>query len=102
MDDDLQLEAIIEDRRAILRASGVLDLSNAGDFRAAASELWPEADELVVDLRRLEFVDSSGLGALLEVRHAAASADTRLTVLAEEGPVRSAFELTGLSELLEV
>jgi anti-sigma B factor antagonist len=102
MDEDLQLEAIVEGGRATLRASGVLDLSTAGEFRAAARELWPGADELVVDLRRLTFVDSSGLGALLEVRHAAASDHTRLIVLAKEGPVRSAFELTGLSELLEV
>jgi anti-sigma B factor antagonist len=100
--DELHLRTGVRGRRAVLGAGGTLDMSTAGELRTVARGLWDEVDELVLDLSALEFVDSSGLSALLEVRHATAAAGTRLRVITQDGPVRSAIELTGLSDLLAV
>jgi anti-sigma B factor antagonist len=98
--DHLDLRTDVRGRRGVLRAAGTLDMSTAGELRTVARGLWDDLDELVLDLSALEFVDSSGLSALLEVRHATAAAGTRLRVVTEDGPVRSAIEMTGLSDLL--
>ena len=99
-DETLGLEASRQGDTAYLRATGQLDIGSVDDFRDAARAAREGADELVVDLRALEFIDSVGLATLLDLRHAAAAEGIRFGVRADEGPVRSAFELTGLGELL--
>ena len=87
---------------ARLAASGELDFSTLGDFRAAAREVTEGATSFVVDLTRLTFIDSMGLSGLLDLRHAIAAQGVAFSVLTAEGPVRNAFELTGLADLLHV
>ena len=87
---------------ARLAASGELDLSTMTEFRVAANEVSEGATSFVVDLTRLDFIDSIGLSGLLDIRHAAAAKGIAFSVIASEGPVRNAFELTGLAELLHI
>ena len=99
-DETLGLEASRQGDIAYLRATGQLDIGSVDDFRDAAREARDGADELVVDLCGLDFIDSHGLAALLDLKHAVAAEGIRVSVRADEGPIRSAFELTGLGELL--
>ena len=57
-------------------------------------------DELLLDLTGVEFIDSAGLGGLLELRSTLRARSVTLEISAGEGPVRQAMEITGLSELL--
>jgi anti-anti-sigma factor len=54
------------DGAAVLAATGEIDMSNAGEFSAALAAARQEAAEgaLVVDLTRVEYIDSAGLAAL--------------------------------------
>ncbi len=81
-------------------ARGALDLATADDLRAAVMDVAAGTRVVVVDLRALQFVDSSGLGTLLNLRAALARLGIRLSVRADDGPVRRALETTGLQELL--
>lgn len=56
--------------------------------------------DLVVDLREVEFMDSSGLQILLSTQRRLSRASRRLTVVCDEGPVRRVIELTRLAEIL--
>jgi anti-anti-sigma factor len=84
----------------VVHLAGEIDLYNAADVAAALSEVAEsEPDRVVVDLRAVDFVDSTALGTLIEARKRLA---TRL-VLAAPGPdVRRALEVAGLIELFEV
>ena len=84
------------------RLEGELDLQGVATFEAAVAELAPDA-RAVVDLRELDFMDSSGVAALirLEQRLRPAGGAVRC-VVAPEGPVRKLIELTQLGEMLEV
>lgn len=99
-DETLGLEASRQGNTAILRATGQLDLSTVDDFREAARAARADAPAFVVDLCGLEFIDSIGLTALLDIRHALAAEGVEFSVVCDEGPVRAAFELTGLGPLL--
>ena len=57
-------------------------------------------DVLLLDLTGVEFIDSAGLGGLLELRSTLRARAVTLQISAGEGPVRQAMEITGLSELL--
>ena len=52
---------------------------------------------LTVDLRELEFLDSTGLRALLTLREECAANDCRLRVVRGGPSVQRAFEVSGLT-----
>ena len=54
----------------------------------------------MLDLTEVEFIDSAGLGGLLELRSTLRARAVTLEIRAGDGPVKQAMEITGLSELL--
>jgi anti-sigma B factor antagonist len=54
----------------------------------------------VIDLCEVEFLDSSGLGALRRARALLGRDDRALAVICPPGPVRRLFELTAVADLL--
>jgi anti-sigma B factor antagonist len=100
MDDDLTIRATRDGSTAIVTASGEIDLSNAGELRQAVTDAAEGCDRLRLDLSDIEFIDSTGLGGLLELRSTLRARNVTLEIAAGEGPVRQAVEITGLAELL--
>ena len=82
---------------------GALELSTRDRFLAEV-DAAAGATLLELDLRRLEYIDSVGISALIEAnRRAIASTRARARLLiAEEGPVRRMLELTLLHLTLDV
>lgn len=79
-----------------------LDASNAGEFKRDIAPVLAANTELVFDLSRLRFVDSSGLGAFLScLRHVnAKGGDVKLCGLSK--PVRTVFELVRLHRIFDM
>jgi len=100
MDDDLTITATRDGRTAIVAAAGEIDLSNAGELRSAVTAAAEDCDRLRLDLSEIEFIDSTGLGGLLELRSTLRARSVTLEIVAGDGPVRQAVEITGLAELL--
>jgi anti-anti-sigma factor len=100
MDDDLRITATRDGSTAIVTAAGEIDLSNVGELRDAVTEACDDCDRLRLDLSDIEFIDSTGLGGLLELRSMLRARSVTLEIAAGDGPVRQAVEITGLGELL--
>ena len=58
------------------------------------------AGAFVLDLRNLEFLDSSGLRLMLRARALLAREDRALAIVCPPGPVRRLFDETGIADLL--
>jgi len=85
----------------IVAVAGELDLAVSARFQAAAMEVIAETPETaVIDLSALEFVDSSGIHALLGVHRHAAARRVRLVVIPVDGPAQRAFGLSGVETIL--
>jgi anti-anti-sigma factor len=98
---DLSLQRTQIGQRTVLAASGEIDLVTAPRLEAAAEEaLDSGALELWIDLADVEFIDSTGIHALLNVRGRAAELHRRFAVICPVGPMRRAFELTGIDEAM--
>ena len=81
---------------------GELDLESADKLTHGVSELpLPEITEIVLDLRQVEFIDSSGLRALLAVRNEAMGNGHALTLVPPRLTARRVFEITGTWDLFE-
>ena len=100
MNDELSIRTSQEGTTATVAADGEIDLSTVDDLRSAVAAAADGVETLLLDLTRVEFIDSAGLGGLLELRSTLRSQSVTLQISAGDGPVRQAMEITGLSELL--
>jgi anti-anti-sigma factor len=100
MDDELSIRTSREGSTATVAAEGEIDLSTVDELRSAVTAAADGVDNLLLDLTEVEFIDSAGLGGLLELRSTLRSRSVTLQISASAGPVRHAMEITGLSELL--
>jgi anti-anti-sigma factor len=83
------------------RLSGEIDFTSSGAVQSALlAMILPGGGAVVADLSRVTFLDSSGLGVLVQAYRTATERDTRLLVVASE-PVRKLLRLTGLDTVLE-
>ena len=79
-----------------LELIGELDLSTAGPLKLRLELVEREEPEtLVVDLRRVTFMDSIGLGILLAHGLRAAKAGRRLALVQGPRHIQDLFDLTG-------
>ncbi len=65
MQSDFQIDIAAEGDRHTLCVSGELDLSSAPELTAAIADCAQSAHVVVLDLRALRFIDSSGIQAIL-------------------------------------
>jgi anti-sigma B factor antagonist len=84
----------------VVSLCGELDLANAGTAEAELSEALSKGAKVVIDMRELEFIDSTGIALLVgALGHNGDGA--RLSFIPSESPaVTRVLELTGLAERL--
>lgn len=83
----------------VLRLFGELDLVSAEAVQQALVAL--ARSKVVADLTNLEFIDSSGLAALLLARRRIQEAGYRLEIRGAQGATRQVFEAAGLVDVLD-
>ena len=87
----------------ILRLSGEFDLDCEERFHdELEAAMGDDARWLVLDLRGLEFMDSTGLRILVQIDARSRSDDFEFVVLCGEGHVRRVLRETGLDGVLPV
>lgn len=84
-----------------VKVAGELDLSSAAEFRTMVRELMGAGVRIVtVNLAGTEFIDSSGLGALLWAEHRLQAVGGELVVIHAQAAVQRSFQLAGLDMML--
>jgi anti-sigma B factor antagonist len=79
-----------------------LDASNAGELKRDIAPLLEAHAKLVIDLSRLRFVDSSGLGAFISCLRKlnAKGGDLKLCGMSKQ--VRAVFELVRMHRIFDI
>ena len=99
----LSLETREEEGAVRIAVSGELDLSSALTFDdevRRAEERLPET--LVLDLRKLRFMDSTGLRLIMSAHARAKTRGRRLAIVLDGEPVKRLFRLAGVTRRLEI
>jgi anti-sigma B factor antagonist len=85
--------------RSVVEAHGELDLGTVPAVEREVQELRSRgARAIVLDLRPLTFIDSSGLRLLLRLDAASRADGFAFSIAAGDGPVRRLLELTDLTD----
>jgi anti-anti-sigma factor len=88
-------------RKARLVLGGDLDMAARFQAEQALDDLLSTPlEQLVVDLGEVTFVDSTGMGLVLEVNDRARAEGFRLRLLRGPDEVQRVFELAGVADVL--
>jgi sulfate permease, SulP family len=98
--------AIVENQGCLeVRILTSLTALNAATVRTAVLSAWEDRgrpQRLVVDLAGARHIDSSGVGALLEISHRIEDAGVRLVLSGLNRPVRRMLDRTGLGIVFQI
>ena len=88
---------------AVLHLHGAVDFVSEDGFRAQAEQLLrDDVSVLLVDLGEVSFVDSSGLGLLVDLLRLCRDTDVTMRLRRVPESVRRLLDTTGLQDLIEV
>ncbi|HUI71684.1 MAG TPA: STAS domain-containing protein [Spirochaetia bacterium] len=94
-------------RLLVVTVVGTLEHGNADGFlrdaRASVDEYWQAGLEMVkLDVEAVSYIDSSGIGALVELYKYLTSRSARMSLVNIRPGVRKVMELLGLEKFLHV
>jgi len=93
----------LESGYAVLSVAGELDAGTEQPFRdALTSVLAHGVPRIVVDLSRVTFMSSAGIGVLMGVRRVLADAGGALALACPHGEVSQVLSITGVGEVIPV
>lgn len=83
-----------------VRVEGELDLSVADQFRERLDAAANDDVEVLVCLERCDFIDSTGIAAIVFAHHQLTSRDRRLLICGPSRQVSRILTITGLNDLV--
>jgi anti-sigma B factor antagonist len=86
----------------VLAVSGEVDVYSAPALRDALTQLLESGRSVVVDLTNVGFLDSTGLGALVAARTAAAEHGASLPLVCTHPRILKLFAITGLDGVFRI
>lgn len=96
---DLVVTTDKQGARVVLSVSGELDAYTAPGLEDQIARLMTEGtSDIVLDLSQTEFLDSSGLRAILTAQRKLTEQHGKLTLRAPSEPVTRLLEITGLTD----
>ncbi len=99
MPTPFRVEISQHDRATVLATSGELDLASGPELEAELERV-NESELIIVDLRRLEFIDSTGLSVLVKANQRAQDAGRRFALVNGGSQIQRLLSLTGIADRL--
>lgn len=103
MQSHFRVEVHNEGRASVIAVGGELDLASSAALEAELGRVIGSSVSLViVDLRELQFMDSTGLSTLVKAHQRAEEVGKRLALIRGPQQVQRLLSLTGVAERLEL
>ncbi len=101
--EDLSIHVHVVDDVNVFELTGSLDIATSPTVRAALSDASERGSHrLVVDLTSVDFLDSTGLGALIGGQRRAKEFHGEVRLVAKEGQILRLLRITGLLKVFAV
>lgn len=86
----------------VIEPSGILDGNKGNQLRREVSDILNSgADILLIDMKEVNFIDSSGLGSLVSAMQMVRNANAKLFVCSISDQVKMLFELTKMDRIFQ-
>ena len=101
--NDLGLAVSTDASRTVVTVTGEIDLATQGQLRTTLNDLVVAGHvDLVQDLSGVDFVDSTGLGALIGTRRRVHAFHGSLALVIPNEAVMKVFTITGLEKVFDI
>jgi anti-sigma B factor antagonist len=101
--EDLSIHVHIHGGMSVFELTGSLDIATSPTVRASLIEASERGDhKLIVDLTKVDFLDSTGLGALIGAQRRAKEFGGDVRLVVKEGQILRLLRITGLLKVLAV
>jgi anti-sigma B factor antagonist len=101
--EDISIRVHAVDGVQVFDLVGSLDIATSPSVRAALTDASERGDHrLIVDLTRVDFLDSTGLGALIGAQRRAREFHVEVRLVAKEGQILRLLRITGLLKVFAV
>ena len=103
MENHFQVDVRRQDHATVLVVSGELDLATSPALADAVDQAQRSDSELlIVDLREVAFMDSSGLSVVVNAHRRAQESGRRFALVRGTPQVQQLLELTSVTDLLTI
>jgi anti-sigma B factor antagonist len=103
MEMDLQIAVRRVGDVAVIDLSGEVDAYTSARFREIMMDIIEDGGErLVVSMSKVDYIDSSGLGALVGGLKRTSERNGRIILVCDRIQVRKVFEITGLEKVFPI
>jgi anti-sigma B factor antagonist len=103
MEMDLQITVRKHDDVAVIELAGEVDAYTSARFREVMMDIIDDGGErLIVSMLKVEYIDSSGLGALVGGLKRTSERNGRIILICDQPQVRKVFEITGLEKVFPI
>lgn len=103
MDADLIINITSAGAFPVLELSGEVDAYTCSQFRdALIKTLDQDSHNLIIDMDKVEYIDSSGLGALVGGLKRSSEKNGQIYIVCNNPQVAKVFEITGLCRVFPV
>jgi anti-anti-sigma factor len=103
MQSNFRVDVRSEDGAPLLCVAGELDLASSPELERELDRVFSDGPSLVIiDLRELEFMDSTGLSVLIRAHNRARETGHRVGIVNGSQQVRRLLSLTGVAERLTI
>jgi anti-sigma B factor antagonist len=100
---DLSLETRHEDGHTIIEVGGEIDVYTAPRLRDKITELVGDGNyHLVIDMEKVDFLDSTGLGVLVGGLKKVRSHDGSMRLICTQERLLKIFRITGLAKVFAI
>ena len=98
----LSVRSVSGGNRLTIEVEGRFDFGLHSEFRAAYVDKVDPGAEVLVDLKAVEYVDSSALGMLLLLREYMGEESANISIAISDGDVRSILEVSNFEKLFKI
>lgn len=90
-----------ENNKKVIALSGRFTFNDNNTFRGIIDEISTSAPTAcILDMQKLEFIDSAGLGMLFLASDTAGSSQVKITMRNIQGPVKRMLDISQFNEII--
>jgi anti-anti-sigma factor len=101
-DVSLAVEVLPGETETVISLAGELDVSTASELRDTLERIDVQTGSLILDMRGLSFVDSTGIGCLFKLERRAADAGCIVVARSPQPQIHRVMEMTQLNRLIAI
>lgn len=98
----MEITTTVDDNKATIEVKGKLTVQTAPELEDAVSKIDAGIGAIDIDFTKLEYISSAGLRVLVATQKTMMGRGGSLTIKHPNDEVFEVFEMTGLSEVLDI